>query len=519
MKERNELIKGALLLTIAALFVKVLSAVYRVPFQNIVGDTGFYIYQQVYPLYGIAAGLAVSGFPIVVSRCMAESDEKSKHALIQTAFFTISLIGIIYFIIIFISADWMASAMGDGQLKPLIQLSAFFFLAMPYMTVRRGAFQGEGKMMPTAVSQIAEQSIRIVCILLISSYIVFSGRTLYDVGFGAVAGSLLGMTASVGVLWLYSRKRKDFTPMQLDVQMMKTMMIRGSAVCLSALTLVMLQLADSFQLYSGLVSSGMPAEEAKQWKGVYDRGQPMLQLGVAASVSIALTAVPFITKSVKEKDSRAAAAYSRTALRVCFALGLAASSGLAAIMIPLNTMLFETKDGSGVLAVFGLAIFFYSIMSTMNAILQGNGNDWMPAAGTAIAIIFKWTANAFLIPHYGLYGASMATVCSLLAGVLVLAVIVRKNQVEPLFTGVFMLKTTTASFVMAAVVFLLVQLLLPEEGDRVMNGLTAIGGALLGICLFIAFMVKWKVLNEDELRFLPFGSKIINWKAKRNMRM
>ena len=33
--------KGAALLTIATLIVKVLSAIYRVPFQNLVGDEGF----------------------------------------------------------------------------------------------------------------------------------------------------------------------------------------------------------------------------------------------------------------------------------------------------------------------------------------------------------------------------------------------------------------------------------------------------------------------------------------------
>ena len=42
--------KGASILTISAIIVKLLGAVYRVPFQNLVGDKGFYIYQQVYPL-------------------------------------------------------------------------------------------------------------------------------------------------------------------------------------------------------------------------------------------------------------------------------------------------------------------------------------------------------------------------------------------------------------------------------------------------------------------------------------
>ena len=47
------LLKGALILSLASLIAKILSAFYRVPFENIVGNTGVYFYQQVYPLSGI----------------------------------------------------------------------------------------------------------------------------------------------------------------------------------------------------------------------------------------------------------------------------------------------------------------------------------------------------------------------------------------------------------------------------------------------------------------------------------
>jgi PST family polysaccharide transporter len=519
VEEGKSFIKGAVLLAAAALFVKILSAIYRVPFQNIVGDTGFYIFQQVYPFYGISAGLAVSGFPVVLSRLVAEADEVSKQQLIRTAFFTISLIGILSFLFLFFSASWMALAMGDEQLKRLIQLSAFFFLAMPYIAVHRGDFQGVGDMMPTAASQMAEQSIRVLCILLFSFYIVFSGRTLYEAGLGAVAGSLLGMIASILTLSLYRTGKKVSVPFEFDFQVAKAIVTKGSAICLSALTLVLLQLADSFQLYSGLVLSGIRTDVAKEWKGVYDRGQPMLQLGVIAAVSIALTVVPLLAKAVKEKEAHAASLYSRTALRISFALGLAASSGLAAVMVPLNKMLFETTDGSGVLAVFGTSIFFYSIIATMNAIFQGRGQDWIPAAGAVIALAFKWTANAIFIPVYGLYGASFATAGALLAGVLFLAAALRKNEKRPLFTGIFIFKTMVSSFLMMVIVYAYIYFLLPEGSSRFVSGVTAVSGALLGACLFFAFMVKWKGLNEDELRMLPFGSKIIDWTAKRNMRM
>ncbi|MEL5941172.1 oligosaccharide flippase family protein, partial [Tetragenococcus halophilus] len=52
------MMEGAFILTIASFIAKVLSAIYRIPFQNIVGDEGFYVYQQVYPIYGIAMTFA-----------------------------------------------------------------------------------------------------------------------------------------------------------------------------------------------------------------------------------------------------------------------------------------------------------------------------------------------------------------------------------------------------------------------------------------------------------------------------
>ncbi|WP_225353249.1 hypothetical protein [Secundilactobacillus paracollinoides] len=43
MKERNmrTIMQGAILLSVASLIAKILSAVYRVPFQNMVGNTDF----------------------------------------------------------------------------------------------------------------------------------------------------------------------------------------------------------------------------------------------------------------------------------------------------------------------------------------------------------------------------------------------------------------------------------------------------------------------------------------------
>lgn len=517
MDWEKSFLKGAVLLTAAALFVKVLSAVYRVPFQNIVGDTGFYIYQQVYPFYGIAAGLAVSGFPVVLSRLTSGVDERRKHVVVHTAFITISTMGLFAFLLLFLGAGWLADSMADSSLKPLIQCSALFFLFVPYIAVRRGEFQGSSNMIPTASSQMIEQSVRVAAILLLAFILVFSGRSLYDAGLGAVFGSLLGMAASAAVLWKHSRRERKKILFLFDRRTAVQVATHGLAVCTSALTLVLLQLADSFQLYSGLLAADRTEISAKTWKGIFDRGQPLLQLGVTAAVSLSLTIVPLISKARKERNKRAEASFSQLALRISFALGLAASAGLAAVMVPLNTMLFKTADGSGFLAVFGLSIFFYSVMATMNAVFQGKGNDWVPAAGTVVTVAVKWCANALLIPVYGLYGAAFATAGSLLAGLCFLIFIWKRKQ-EPLLTVVFAAKTTAAALLMALIVFTFIQLAVPAEAGRVWSGIAAVSGAVLGACLFLVFMVKWRIWNDDDLRILPFGEKLAKRAGMRTRR-
>ena len=81
-QEKN-ILKGTLILTFAALLIKILSAFYRIPFQNIVGDIGFYIYQQVYPFYGIAIALSTYGFPVVISKLYTEEMAKEEESNVK----------------------------------------------------------------------------------------------------------------------------------------------------------------------------------------------------------------------------------------------------------------------------------------------------------------------------------------------------------------------------------------------------------------------------------------------------
>src|SRR5699024_1192753 len=76
--------QGADVLTLAALVAKVLSAIYRVPLQNMVGNEGFYVYQQVYPIYGIGMTFALNGLPSFIGKQVAlQNNHKQGKTLLK----------------------------------------------------------------------------------------------------------------------------------------------------------------------------------------------------------------------------------------------------------------------------------------------------------------------------------------------------------------------------------------------------------------------------------------------------
>ena len=128
----QRMMQGAVVLTIASFIAKVLSAFYRVPFQNFVGDEGFYVYQQVYPIYGIAMTLALSGLPQFISKIVAEQpDIRVKTSVAPTISLCVMvsdcLLGLLFF-----GSQEIAISMGIFALQPLMEVVSFTFYSFQF---------------------------------------------------------------------------------------------------------------------------------------------------------------------------------------------------------------------------------------------------------------------------------------------------------------------------------------------------------------------------------------------------
>jgi len=81
-------------------------------------------------------------------------------------------------------------------------------------------------------------------------------------------------------------------------------------------------------------------------KGVFDRGQPLVQIGIILSVSVSSALVPIMAKMRSRGREEEADKLARLAVQFSIAAGAAASVGLIMIMEPLNIMLFTNSAGT-----------------------------------------------------------------------------------------------------------------------------------------------------------------------------
>ncbi|VEF49991.1 polysaccharide biosynthesis protein [Bacillus freudenreichii] len=517
--DSRHLVKGAVILTVAAFVIKILSAVYRVPFQNIVGDTGFYIYQQVYPLYGIASVLAASGFPVVISRLVAQNGavkgQGDLQRILQSVFVVLLFLGVSLFLLVFFGAQTIAGWMGDPLLAPVVKVIAFPFLLLPFLSVWRGFFQGLGNMAPTAISQVTEQFIRVAAILVISYFLVSEGHSLYDTGRGAWTGAIIGGVIGLLVLGLYVRKTgwHLFAMQRLSFRELlstgKIVLVHGTAICFSGLLLILFQLVDSLNLYSLLVQAGLESEEAKALKGVFDRGQPLIQLGTVAATSLSLALVPTVTAAWAQGNVEMLQKKVDTSLKVSMTIGLGAAVGLINIIKPTNIMLFKNADGTAALAVLAAAIFFASVIITLSGVLQGLGRMMAPAKYILFGTVCKYIGNLLLVPIWGLEGAAWATVIGLLGASLLILLRLRSFfSINPVL-GHSLARLAVAAVAMTVILqgWLYIFDYLHLTG-RLMSAVSALTGVVIGGFIFLIVTVRTNLFTEVEINHVPYFSKL-----------
>ena len=409
----KNVVKGSVLLIISGLICKILGALFRLPLTNILGIKGIGVFQMVMALYSFALILCSGGITVTLSRLVAKGGGETSriNSLYRIALITSTILGIIIGGIFFILARQISLLQGQELSSLSYKLMIILLPLGGVIAGLRGVIQGREEMLPTAVSQLIEQSIRFVLGLLFAGLLIKFGIE-YGV-FGAFLGIVFGEIISV--LYLFVRVNK--MGIRSKGRDYKGFFFNLIPLFLGTLISPMVGAIDSLIIVNRLSIAGFSQEQALSLFGLQTGlVGAVLNLPLIISSSIAVAILPSI--SSLQSDNIQIQEGINNAFKLMWLILLPIVLGIMAICQPLYRLLYSGID-EGILQcavtltrIGGVATIITALMQFFVAILQARGNLYYLMGLQLLGGIAKVLSVVFLCsrPEINIYGLVLSNI-------------------------------------------------------------------------------------------------------------
>ena len=516
--------KGAVILGAAGVIVKILGAFFRIPLGNIIGDTGMGYYQTAYPVYVLLLAISTAGIPTAIARLVSEQTAEGNHReafrVFRLSFGLLAAIGMAGFLILLLGAPFFAGFSSERAVYAIRAISPALLL-ISMMAAFRGYFQGLQDMMPTAVSQVAEQFFRVVSGLALAVLLLPRGIEYAAAGasFGAVAGGLSGLLV---ILVIYFRRRSSVldavrsTPadnLREDARsIIKKIVVIAVPITVGVSVMPVMNMIDLLLVPGRLTVAGFSPEEANRLYGQLSGfAASLINLPQVLTQSIALSLVPAIAAAHQVKDRKTVKQNTETGLRMAMIVGFPCAAGMLALAEPVMLLLFPAQKESavsaaGILAVLAVGVVFLSSVQTLTGILQGIGRQMIPVVNLLIGAGCKLILTWFLtgLPFWNVRGAAAGTVSAYLVASILNIRAVRRHTGARFDLSLTFLRPGIASAIMGVAAWLLFRVLSPVVGNIAGTGVAV----LAGILLYVLLVFVLKIVTSEELEQFPGGKRL-----------
>lgn len=535
--KKQSLVQGAAILGVAAIIVKLLGALFRLPLVNWIGDTGMANYGPAYYIYAFFLILATAGIPIAISRLVSESravdNHYQAHEYFRVARNLMFAIGLISFIILFVFAPNIAELIKNPDSALAMRAIAPSLLVVPLLAAYRGYFQGMQNMKPTAVSQIVEQFFRVV-VGLVAAYVMFfsiSSGFFYEnfnkyergaagASFGATAGSIGGFLM---IYWIFAMSKKGiFFRVRQSRQMgaastnamLKRILIIAIPITVGAAIMPIINLVDAGLVMSRLqVAAGFTQAEAKSLYGqLSGLVGSLINFPQAMTQAIAMSLVPMVAGAYKVNDYETMEKNIRVGLRMSVIIGFPAAVGLLVLAQQILLLLYPAQKAAAlsatpVLMIMAVGVAFLATTQTLTGVLQGVGKQMLPVRNLFIGVLVKIVLTYILtgIPSINVKGTAFATVVAYFIASVLNIIAVKKYTGVTFGFGLTYIRPLIASLVMGAsaigsykLLFKLIQ----------RNSIATLLAVFIAVVVYAIMVFLTGAISVDELDNFPYGDKI-----------
>ncbi len=437
----NSIIKGSVFLGVGAFIAKLLGALYRIPLTNLIGGYGLGLYQMVFPIYTVLLDFSGAGAPSALSKLIAgvkEENDENTFMFLRASLRLLTLLGAISTVIMLLSARGLSRAQGDenAYYAYLALAPAIFFVCL--ISVFRGYFQGKMDMLPTALSQISEQVVKLgvgltLCKILLPNIPL------------AVAGATFAITISEILCFI-----QLYITFKLKTKTIKSPLIKKKnenyffgikklikliiPISLIGIILPLSQVFDSFITINLLKKN---FNNATALYGLFSGVVlTVIHLPVSVCYGVSVSIIPAVsgTKSLEDKKKNV-----KNSLMLTFFISFLSAIVIGVFAPTILRILFSKLKEEEfliclkLLKISSISIIFHALLQTINGVLIGEGKVYNALIGMMAGVLVKSILTVILLqnPQINIYGSAISSIaCYFIAFLINFLLVIKKVYIN-----------------------------------------------------------------------------------------
>ncbi|MBP2001659.1 stage V sporulation protein B [Paenibacillus shirakamiensis] len=424
---KDSLLKGTIILTVAAFVARFLGFIQRIPLQRLLGDHGMGTYATTFNIYFILLTIATAGLPSAVGKIIAEKYEMNKEEeadqIFKAALVFSIISGFVMSIVLFIVAPVQARLSHDMNSLNPIRVIAPALALFPIIAVFRGYFQGRRRMLPNGLSQVVEQILRVSAAIGLAYLFSAIGWNTYVVA-GASFGGVVGAIGALFIVLIYYFKEKKVMGLPLLTeankpqlkysQIYKDLFKLSIPIVIFAITVPAINYIDT-TLIKPLLIEHVGSFVAQNYVGlVGGRAQALAGLPIIFSIAIGQSIVPIISGAYATNNITEVRHQSNRALQLALLTAIPVILLICVGVNSMNTLAFGDTKGSSIIVFATMTTIFQIIMQITGSILIGLHYSKTLVAFVVMGLGVKLIISFSMAPFLGIYGFLMGTVLCLL---------------------------------------------------------------------------------------------------------
>lgn len=456
--KKDSLLKGTLILALAALVARMLGMFQKIPLEYMLGADGQYAFFAANQIYLTLLVVATAGFPSAISKMVSERMELGKYdeakRIYKAALWFGGVSGCLLAGGLYLLAPFYAGAVVKNESITLaVQAVAPTLILFPIIAMMRGYFQGRQMMTAGGHSQIVEQFARVIIGLALGYAFLSLGYSDEASAAAVTFGNVFGSIAAFMVMLYYSRKLK-----RQDERLTINMSAEARAALMPSKPYVKQQ-GEKLKfrsIYKEILKMSIPAlitSMAINLAYVFDttffyritekfyamdeatfaasilgmKAQPLAGIPPILAIALGSTIIPIVAAAFARKDQAEADRQSSMVLKIVCVTGVPVALFLTAAAFSITGLLYSSPDGYDVVALLCIGTILQITMMTTNSILYGMGKQKQTMVNTLIGLLGKVIVTILLGYFFGVMGFVIGTTACFLIITLLNLKLIRKH--------------------------------------------------------------------------------------------